>query len=54
MLPGISSYFVQNVGLETVTGNPWTMLNIQGVPKELEQLGAEFAVSIGLALKEYE
>jgi type IV pilus assembly protein PilM len=53
-LPGISSYFVQNVGLETVTGNPWDMLNIQGVPPELEPRGPEFAVSIGLALKEYE
>jgi type IV pilus assembly protein PilM len=53
-LPGINGYFVENVGLETVIGNPWTMLNIQGVPKELEQLGSEFAVSIGLALKEYE
>lgn len=53
-LAGISSYFVQNVGLETVIANPWKMLNIQGVPAEIESLGPEFAVSIGLALKEYE
>ncbi len=54
MLSGLSGYFVQNVGLETVIGNPWKMLNIQGVPKELESRGCEFAVSIGLALKDYE
>lgn len=54
MLPGISSYFAQNVGIETVIGNPWTLLNVQGVPKELEPRGCEFAVSIGLALKDYE
>lgn len=53
-LAGIDAYFVQNVGVETVIGNPWKMLNIQGVPAEMETRGPEFAVSIGLALKEYE
>lgn len=53
-LPGIGSYFVQNVGLETVIGNPWKMRNIQGVPPDIQTRGPEFAVSIGLALKEYE
>lgn len=53
-LAGINSYFVQNIGIETVTGNPWKILNVQGVPAEVEALGPEFAVSIGLALKEYE
>lgn len=53
-LPGIDVYFVKNVGLETVIANPWKMLNISGVPKELEQLGPEYAVACGLALKDYE
>lgn len=53
-LAGISSYFVQSVGVETVIGNPWKLLNIQGVPQDMELRGPEFAVSIGLALKEYE
>jgi type IV pilus assembly protein PilM len=53
-LAGIDSYFVQNVGVETVIANPWKMLNIQGVPPDMESRGSEFAVSIGLALKEYE
>lgn len=54
LLPGIDSYFVQNLGLETIIGNPWKMLNIKGVPLEIEPRGPEFAVAIGLALKEYE
>lgn len=53
-LAGIGSYFVQNVGVETVIANPWKMLNIQGVPVDMEPRGSEFAVSIGLALKDYE
>ncbi|MBU3978090.1 type IV pilus assembly protein PilM [Patescibacteria group bacterium] len=53
-LAGIDSYFVKNIGIETVIGNPWKLLNIQGVPKDIESRGPEFAVSIGLALKDYE
>lgn len=53
-LPGINAYFVENIGFETVTGNPWKMLNIQGVPDERVPVGPEYAVAIGLALKEYE
>lgn len=54
LLPGINAYFVQNIGIETVIGNPWKNLNIQGVPAEIVPRGPEFAVSVGLALKEYE
>ncbi|MBA3724505.1 MAG: type IV pilus assembly protein PilM [Candidatus Levybacteria bacterium] len=53
-LPGLAVYFAQNLGLEGVLANPWSMLNIQGVPQAVEQKGPEFAVAIGLALKEYE
>lgn len=53
-LAGIGTYFVQNVGVETVIANPWKMLNIQGVPADMETRGPEFAVAIGLALKDYE
>ncbi len=54
LLPGINAYFVQNTGIETVIANPWKNLNIQGVPADLQSRGPEFAVPIGLALKEYE
>jgi type IV pilus assembly protein PilM len=53
-LPGLGVYFAQNMGLEAVSANPWKMLNIQGVPAEVEARGPEFSVAIGLALKEYE
>lgn len=53
-LAGIGSFFVENIGVETVIANPWKMLNIQGVPTDMEARGPEFAVSLGLALKDYE
>lgn len=53
-LPGLSVYFAQNLGIEAVIANPWNMLNIQGVPEAIQSLGPEYAVAVGLALKEYE
>ncbi len=53
-LPGIDIYFVKNIGIETVTANPWKMLNIANVPKALEPLGPEYVIACGLAIKEYE
>lgn len=53
-LPGIDLFLVQNLGIETVIANPWKLLNIQKVPDPVAKLGAEYAVAIGLALKEYE
>ena len=53
-LPGIDIYFVKNIGIETVITNPWKSLNIQKTPPEIQGHGSEYAVAIGLALKEYE
>lgn len=53
-LPGLGVYFAQNLGVETVIANPWSMLNIQHVPQAIEAKGPEYAVAVGLALKEYE
>src|SRR6185369_12529558 len=53
-LPGIDLFFVHNIGIETVIANPWKMLNIQKVPENIQAHGSEYAVAIGLALKEYE
>jgi type IV pilus assembly protein PilM len=53
-LPGIDLFFAQNIGVETVTANPWKIQNVQGVPKELEVRGPEFSISLGLAMKDYE
>lgn len=53
-LPGIGLYFAQDIGIETLISNPWKMLNVQGVPKDIELKGPEYTVAIGLATKEYE
>lgn len=53
-LPGLALYFAQNLGIEAVIANPWTMLNVQAVPQSMESRGPEFSVAAGLALKEYE
>jgi type IV pilus assembly protein PilM len=53
-LPGIDLYFVQNIGIETVIANPWKILNIEKVPSDVQARGPEYAVAVGLALKEYE
>ena len=53
-LPGLPIYFAQNLGFEAVLANPWKMLNVQGVPHEIEMKGPEYSTAVGLALKEYE
>jgi len=53
-LPGLAVYFAQNLGFESVLANPWSMLNIQGVPQQVKTHGQEYTVAVGLALKEYE
>jgi len=53
-LPGLPIYFARNLGFEAVLANPWKMLTIQGVPQAVEAMGSEYAVAIGLAMKEYE
>jgi type IV pilus assembly protein PilM len=53
-LSGIELYFVQTLGIETILANPWKMLKVAMVPKPIESNGPEYAVAVGLALKEYE
>lgn len=52
-LPGMSLFFVENLGIETVVANPWTSLGIAAVPKEVVDSGPEYSVVVGLALKQY-
>lgn len=53
-LPGIDVHFVKNLGIETVIANPWKTLNVAGVPSQLESVGTEYAIALGLAAKEHE
>lgn len=53
-MPGMDLYFVNTLGIETVVANPWKSLQIENVPEEVIDEGAEFAIAIGLAMKENE
>ncbi len=53
-MPGIDLYFVQNLGIETITANPWQTHRIQGVPQQLQDNASQFGVVVGLAMKENE
>lgn len=53
-LPGLGLYFAQNIGIETLIANPWQMLNVKNVPQDIESVGAEYSIALGLALKTYE
>lgn len=53
-LPGLDQYFAKATGIETVIVNPWQAFGIRDVPQDLLGAGPEYAVSIGLALRDYE
>lgn len=53
-LPGLDMFFAQNCGLETVIVNPWKILKNQNVPKEILDNGPDYAVAVGLAMRDYE
>lgn len=53
-LPGIDLFFVQSLGIETVVANPWKMWNIQNVSTEVMNTATDYAIAVGLALKDYE
>lgn len=53
-LPGIDSFFAENIGIETATANPWQVLNNQEVPREIIDNAADYTIAIGLALRSYE
>ncbi|MBP9719294.1 MAG: type IV pilus assembly protein PilM [Candidatus Levybacteria bacterium] len=53
-LPGIDSFFAQNIEIETATANPWNVLSNQQVPREIIDNAADYTIAIGLALRAYE
>lgn len=52
-LPGIDTFFAQNLGIQTVIANPWKILASQALPKEISQNGPDYTIAMGLALKDY-
>lgn len=53
-LPGIDLFFAQNCGIETVVANPWKVLNAQQLPKEMLDNAPDYALVVGLAMRQYE
>jgi len=53
-LPGIELYFANNSGIETAIANPWKVLASQQIPKEILDNAPDYAIAVGLAMKDYE
>lgn len=53
-LPGIETYFADNLGIETLVANPWKFLNSIAVPKEILDNAPDYSTVVGLALRAYE
>jgi type IV pilus assembly protein PilM len=53
-MPGLDTFFTTNTGLTTSIANPWNVLVSQEVPDEIINDAPEYALSVGLAMREYE
>lgn len=51
-LQGLNIYFAQNCGIETAISNPWKILTNQQVPKEILDDAPDYALAVGLAMRE--
>lgn len=53
-LPGLELFFAQHCGIETVIADPWKVISGQSIPETLRQSAPDYAIAVGLAMKEYE
>lgn len=53
-LPGLDLFFAQNCGIETAIANPWKILVNQELPKDLLDNSSDYAIAVGLGMREYE
>lgn len=53
-LPGIDAFFAKNSGVETVIANPWKVLIPSEIPKEILDSAPDYAIAVGLAMRENE
>ncbi|MCL5439266.1 MAG: type IV pilus assembly protein PilM [Patescibacteria group bacterium] len=53
-LPGVTTFFTQNCGIETAIANPWNILSSQQVPKEIIDNASDYTIAVGLAIRGYE
>lgn len=53
-LPGLDLFFAENIGIETVVGNPWKVLASQQVPKDILENAPDYSIAVGLAMRGYD
>lgn len=53
-LPDINTFFAQQCGVETIISNPWTVLINHEVPKEIIDNAPDYAIAVGLAIRDNE
>jgi type IV pilus assembly protein PilM len=51
-LPGINLYFAENLGLETIIANPWSILGGKPLPPQIADNPSDFTIAIGLAMRD--
>lgn len=51
-LPGISTFFVENLGIETIVANPWKILGDKPLPVQISNETSDFTVALGLAMRD--
>lgn len=51
-LPGISIFFAENLGIETVVVNPWKNFPNQKLPEEILNGNSDYAIALGLAMRD--
>jgi len=51
-LPGLTTFFTQNTGIETALANPWKMLAPQNVNKDIIENASEYTIAVGLAVRD--
>lgn len=52
LLPGIDAFFIENLGLQVVIGNTFSLYQIGNVPEEILEESSSYNVVVGLALRD--
>lgn len=53
-IPGLTTYFAEQCGIESIVINPFEVKKITQVPEEVNEIASELGTAVGLALKDYE
>jgi type IV pilus assembly protein PilM len=51
-LPGINTFFAENLGIETIIANPWKILGNKPLPAQIANSKSDFTIALGLAMRD--